>query len=64
MNTFYDSSISKVFHEFNPDEGEDIFTGDELAKEAIILLKYKHGKLSLQEATYLLKFDTSLYFKK
>jgi len=63
MRTFYDSSLSKVYHKFNPDEGEDIFTGDILAEEAIILLQYKHGDLSLQEATYLLKFDTSLYFK-
>lgn len=30
--------------------------------EAIILLKFKKGELSLQEAYHLLKYDPSLYF--
>ncbi len=30
--------------------------------EAIILLKFREGKLSLQEAYHLLKYDPKLYF--
>lgn len=59
----YKESVVDVWEEGKISETLPFNAGSEdFPEEVVILLNFKKGKLSLQEAYHLLKYNPSLYF--